>query len=79
MKEERDMNNESISAIRSGVARIQGAYGVLDEEMAVIMRMSRPTFRTRKLHPETYRIEELLKLSNKFHVSLSDIIGGEQL
>ena len=63
-----------IGAMISGYQRM---YGILDEEMAVIMRMSRQTFSKRKKQPETYRVSELLLAAKKFRVTLPELIEGK--
>jgi hypothetical protein len=59
------------------IAGYQRMYGILDEEMAVIMRMSRQTFMKRKKQPETYRVEELLLAAKKFKVTLTELLNGK--
>ena len=51
---------------------------ITDEEMAVVLQITRQTFRIRKKHPETYRVDELLRMCKKFGITLAELVSGRE-
>ena len=51
---------------------------ITDEEMAVVLRITRQTFAKRKAHPETYRVEELILMAKKFGITLAELVSGKE-
>ena len=51
---------------------------ITDEEMAVVLQITRQTFTKRKKHPETYRIDELLRMCKKFGITLAELVSGRE-
>ena len=67
---------EQADRVAARIAGYMRLYHMLDEEMAVVMRITRPTFSKRKKHPETYRIGELILAAKKFNTTVQELVGG---
>ena len=48
-------------------------YGML----AVIMERTPATVTERKNHPETFRVDELIRIAKYFRITLKELVGGE--
>lgn len=73
-------DKQSDRDIQALISANMAKYGKTPEEVAVKMRVSETTFRTRYRKPETFRIGEFRLMCQALNVSDEDIIkylGGE--
>lgn len=71
-------SREQLDRLAGRIAGYMRMLHITDEEMAVVLRITRPTFAKRKAHPETYLVEELILMAKKFGITLAELFGGKE-